>query len=162
MCLLILVNRVVVINLITALVSWIRSHHCGRSGSLSLSLSRSRCSDGRASPGGTWTCCDLLRKTLKVLRRKLARLREQRFFTLGVRARRWRGNCGNESFCGEAISGFFSFLWPAMLKMDSLSDFNSWRSSISAGRRRGDEQYGALDEQPAAARNCSRLLISIH
>lgn len=52
--------------------------------------------------------------------------------------------------------------WLAMLKMDSLSDFNSWHSSISAELERGEEQYGTLEEQPAHARNCSRLLISIH
>lgn len=52
--------------------------------------------------------------------------------------------------------------WLAMLKMDSLSDFNSWHSSISAELQRGEEQYGTLEEQPAHARNCSRLLISIH
>lgn len=52
--------------------------------------------------------------------------------------------------------------WLAMLKMDSLSDFNSWHSSISAELKRGEEQYGTLEEQPAHARNCSRLLISIH
>lgn len=52
--------------------------------------------------------------------------------------------------------------WLAMLKMDSLSDFNSWHSSISAEPERGEEQYGTLEEQPAHARNCSRLLISIH
>lgn len=52
--------------------------------------------------------------------------------------------------------------WLAMLKMDSLSDFNSWHSSISAELERGEEQYGTLEEQPAHARNCFRLLISIH
>lgn len=52
-------------------------------------------------------------------------------------------------------------LWLAMFKMDRLSDFNSWHSSISAELKRG-EQYGTLEGQPAHARNCSRLLISIH
>ena len=52
--------------------------------------------------------------------------------------------------------------WLAMLKMDSLSDFNSWHSSISAELWRGEEQYGTLEEQPVHARNCSTLLISIH
>lgn len=52
--------------------------------------------------------------------------------------------------------------WLAVLKMDSLSDFNSWHSSISAELERGEEQYGTLEEQPAHARNCFRLLISIH
>lgn len=54
--------------------------------------------------------------------------------------------------------------WLAMLKMDSLSDFNSWHSSNSAELERGEEQYGTLEEQPAHthATNCSRFLISIH
>lgn len=36
--------------------------------------------------------------------------------------------------------------WLAMLKMDSLSDFNSWHSSISAELERGEEQLGTLEE----------------
>lgn len=54
------------------------------------------------------------------------------------------------------ISNFVAKLlvafWLAMLKMDSLSDFNSWHSSISAELERGEEQYGTLEEQPAHAR----------
>lgn len=54
------------------------------------------------------------------------------------------------------ISNFVAKLlvafWLAMLKMDSLSDFNSWHSSISAELEREEEQYGTLEEQPAHAR----------
>lgn len=55
------------------------------------------------------------------------------------------------------VAGLLAAFWLATLKMDSLSGFNSWHSSISAELQRGEEQYGTLEEQPAHARKLLQI-----